>query len=347
MTKFSGKLRVGVLMGGRSGEHEVSLRSAESVIQNLDPNRFEVIPILIDKSGKWSSQGQVMTPGVYPGSWSGIDVVFPVLHGTMGEDGTIQGLLELAEVPYVGSGVLASSLGMDKDLTKRLVAAAAIPIVPFLVLRNEHWKASRELYRDRVSRDFGFPCFVKPANTGSSVGVHKVKAVDSFDAAVEDAFRYDTKVLVEKAIPARELEIAVLENPDPSQEPIVSVVGEITPQHEFYSYEAKYIDSEGAKLVIPAPITSTESTYVQEIAAKVFRILECEGLARVDLFLDRENGKIYFNEINTMPGFTSISMYPKMMLASGIPYSDLLSRLVDLAVKRHARKSMLVREFHI
>ena len=358
----SKKIRVAVLYGGRSGEHEIALRSAASVIKNLDTTRFEVVPISIDKQGRWhlndisliqKSAGSALpifkdAPEMValpsPGGIA-VDVVFPVLHGPMGEDGTVQGLLELAEVPYVGSGVLASAVGMDKDVAKRLARDAGLPIVPYVCLKSNSWKLKKQSENERIARELGFPVFVKPSNMGSSVGVHKVKDASGLQAALEDAFKYDTKVLVEAAISAREIELSVLENPEAGQPPLVSVPGEIVPQHEFYSYEAKYLDENGAKLMIPAKISTEQTAAVQQLGRAIFLALECEGMARVDLFLDKNTGKIYFNEVNTIPGFTSISMYPKLWEASGIPYKELLSRLIDLAIKRNVNKRMLSREY--
>lgn len=373
------KIRVAVLYGGRSGEHEVALRSAASVINHLDRSKYEIIPIGIDKNGKWHlaeptllqektvslpifrNMPEVVLPSNPGGNQTGVvalnptklatgggaafDVVFPVMHGTNGEDGTIQGLLELAEVAYVGCGVLASAVGMDKDVAKRLIAAEDLPIVPYFCIRKGEWAAKANAFAMRAEIDFSYPFFVKPANSGSSVGVHKVKSAEGFRAAVEDAFLYDTKILVEKGIFAREIELSVLENPVYGEAPLVSVAGEINATHEFYSYEAKYLDEHGATMKIPAEITKDQLAVAQDIARRAFAALECEGLARVDLFLDKSDGKIYFNEVNTMPGFTSISMYPKMWEASGVSYSELLSKLVELALARKARKAALVRDF--
>jgi len=376
------KLRVAVLYGGRSGEHEISLQSAASVIRNLDPSRFEIIPVAIDKEGTWhlndlqrlqnagkslpvfKDAPQVVLPPSSnaagtslvplpdskgaPGPLSamrGIDVVFPVMHGPLCEDGTIQGLFELADIPYVGCGVLSSAVGMDKDVAKRLARDAGLPIVPFVTLRGEKWKKNPDAARQQIARELGFPVFVKPANMGSSVGVHKVKEASGLEAALKDAFQYDTKVLVELAIQAREIEISVMENSDAGEAPLVSVPGEITPSHEFYSYEAKYLDENGAALMIPARLTPEQTAQVQQLGRDVFTALECEGLSRVDLFLDKNTGAFYLNEINTMPGFTQISMYPKMWEASGVSYRELLSRLIDLAMARHSRKRALAREY--
>lgn len=380
--KNSQKIRVLVLYGGRSGEHEVSLRSAASVLNHLDRDRFEVLPVAIDKQGHWlmndvslieksavslpvfaasqsvpevvllpnpssASEGLVGvgTTGTQPLSKSAkVDVVFPVMHGTFCEDGTVQGLLEMADVPYVGCGVLASAVGMDKDVAKRLVRDAGLPIVPFLAIKHEVWKKKSTELTVRVA-EFGYPVFVKPANSGSSVGVHKVKQPSALKEAIEDAFRIDSKILIEKAVDAREIELAVLENSDAGSLPLVSVPGEVSPTHEFYSYDAKYTDEGGAKLMIPAQLTASQLEMAQKIAREAFDVLECEGMARVDLFLDRKTGEFYFNEVNTLPGFTSISMYPKMWERSGIPYSELLSRLIDLALVRHQKKSKLIREY--
>ncbi len=374
-----GKIRIAVLYGGRSGEHEISLQSAASVIRHLNPDRFDIIPIGIDKEGGWHRNDLGMMAGsdlkslpvfsespavVLPpyaggdatalmplaaqGRPENIDVIFPVMHGPLCEDGSIQGLCELADVPYVGAGVLASAVGMDKDVAKRLAAAAGIPIVPYLALKIDRWEQERatgaERLKERIAATLGYPVFVKPSNMGSSVGVHKVRSETELGAALDDAFRFDLKVLVERGINAREIELSVLENQGHSDDPLVSVPGEIAPSHEFYSYEAKYLDHDGAALLIPAGLTGAESARSRQMARDIFVALECEGMARVDLFLDRGTGAFYFNEVNTIPGFTAISMYPKLWEASGISYQELLARLVDLAIARHARKRALVRE---
>lgn len=380
------KLRVAVLYGGRSGEHEVSLQSAASVLRNLDPDRFEPIPIAIDKQGRWllndlsliekgartlpvfkdapsvvlppnppshGTDGTALVPvagsAVSPAPLPRLDVVFPVMHGTLCEDGTIQGLFELADVPYVGCGVLASAVGMDKETAKRLARDAGLPIVPYVTVHPGTWKKSPQATLSAVAAELGYPCFVKPSASGSSVGVSKVKTAADLPAAIDEAFRYDRKVLIEKAIDAREIEVAVLEHPDPTEPPLTSIVGEINPadKHEFYSYTAKYLDESGATLRIPALLSAEQQAEAQRLAAMAFSTLSCEGLARVDFFLDRRDGRIYFNEVNTLPGFTSVSMYPKLWEASGIPYRELLSRLIDLALLRAQRKQALVRDFHI
>ncbi len=379
---MSKKIRVAVLYGGRSGEHEISLQSAASVVKNLDTSKYEIIPIAIDKQGRWHwneapkllakvgkslpidpSAPEVILPAGPSSEESGtkvvlahqntqlpqplqsFDVVFPVMHGPLCEDGTIQGLLELADVAYVGCGVLSSAVGMDKDVAKRLIRDAGLPIVPYIAVKHGDWLRSSSQIKSQVTREIGYPCFVKPANMGSSVGVHKVSSADGFDAAMNDALKYDTKILVEKAVSAREIELAVLENSQYGEEPLVSTAGEIAPTHDFYSYEAKYLDENGAALLIPAKILPHELELAQSIARRAFAALDCEGLARVDLFMDKNTGAFYFNEINTLPGFTQISMYPKMWEASGISYRDLLSRLIELAITRHERKQKLYREY--
>src|SRR5256714_798475 len=372
------KLRVAVLYGGRSGEHEVSLQSAASVINNLDRERFEIVPVAIDKQGRWhlndisllegqkslpvfkdapsvvlppnvadANTGSALIPFGGRGEAKAIDVIFPVVHGPLCEDGTIQGLLELADVPYVGCGVLASAVAMDKEVAKRLARDAGLPIVSYVSLRQEHWRKEKRQVAERVEKNLGYPVFVKPANLGSSVGVQKVKEAGDLTTALANAFQYDVKVLVEVAVDAREIELSVLENPDSGADPLVSVPGEIKPNHEFYSYEAKYLDEKGAALIIPAKLDADQIRRVQDIGRKAFLTMECEGMARVDLLLDRTSEKLFFNELNTIPGFTSISMYPKLWEASGISYTELLSRLVDLAISRHKRKKALVREFHV
>jgi D-alanine-D-alanine ligase len=372
------KLRVAVLYGGRSGEHEVSLQSAAAVIKHLDRSRFEVVPVAIDKRGRWhlndislikgrkslpvfrnapkvallpnpteTSHRGALIPLGGNATAEAIDVVFPVLHGPFCEDGTIQGLLELADIPYVGSGVLASAIAMDKEVAKRVARDAGLATVPYISLKHECWKKLRREAAERVQNELGYPVFVKPANLGSSVGVQKVKEQGALTQAIEDAFKYDSKILIEMAVDAREIETSVLENQDAGADPLVSVPGEICPTHEFYSYQAKYLDEKGATLIIPAQLDAKQTKSAQDMAKKAFVALGCEGMARVDMFFERTSKKLFFNELNTIPGFTAISMYPKLWAASGIGYEELLSRLVDLAVSRHQRKRALVREFHV
>lgn len=375
----SEKIRVAVLFGGRSAEHEVSLQSAKNVIENLDSSQFDVIPIGIDKQGNWLldadvfqrslGQKQVVhqlqqqqawfTPEwlgkearqqsteVVPHNQTGLmfDVVFPAVHGSFCEDGTLQGLLELAGVPYVGCGVLSSALGMDKDVSKRLARQAGVNVAPFISFKQDKWLQNKEQQIKTILKEVALPVFVKPANTGSSIGISKVKTLDQLEVAIDEAFRFDTKILVEKALNVHELEIAVLESLEPGADPIVSVVGEIKPSHEFYSYDAKYTDEKGAELDIPAKVSADVLENARAMALKIFQLLDCEGMARVDLFLDKDSGQVYFNEVNTIPGFTQISMYPKLLAASGITYKNLLSHLVKLAINRHKNKSRLVRSY--
>jgi D-alanine-D-alanine ligase len=345
------KIRVGVIFGGRSGEHEISLRSAESVLRSLDPNKYEVVPIGITHEGKWLSsrnamallppkeaitttlaKGEPAAISAEPGSRGTVDVVFPVLHGTYGEDGTIQGLLDLANVPYVGASVIGSAVGMDKDVMKRLLREAKLPVGDFWTIL----KRDVESFVKERSASLPYPVFVKPANLGSSVGISKVHDARELHPALNAAAEFDRKIVIEKGIDAREIEIAVLGNDDP----IASVAGEIIPSREFYDYDAKYA-SEDSRLLIPAPLSSGQLAEAQRLAIATFKALEGSGLGRVDLFLDRGTGEFYVNEINTMPGFTSISMYPKLWEASGIAYPELIDRLVSLAIERHEEKSKL------
>ncbi len=318
------KLRVAVLQGGRSGEHEISLRSAESITAAMDPGRYEVQGIFITPEGRWEPRAISPEPGGNPD----IDVVFPVLHGTFGEDGTVQGLLELAGLPYVGAGVLASSASMDKDVMKRLMVERGLPVAEYLVIRRGHYRAE-----DVCSR-FPFPMFVKPANLGSSVGISKVKTCEELRRAIEFAGQFDRKILIERGIIGREFECSVLGN----DEPVAAVPCEILPSREFYDYEDKYLLNQ-AKTVLPADLTPEQTHEMQRLAVACFEAVECEGMARVDFLMDADTQEIFINEINTIPGFTSISMYPKMWEASGMPFSKLIDRLIELALERHrARK---------
>ena len=314
------RLRVAVLYGGRSGEHEISLRSAESIIAGLNPAKYEVQRILITPEGRWQPRALSPEPGANPG----IDVVFPVLHGTFGEDGTVQGLLELAGLPYVGAGVLASAVCMDKEVTKRLVVERGLPVAEYFTVTRGHHSA-----QDICGR-LPFPMFVKPANLGSSVGISKAKNCAELEAALELAAQYDRKILVERGIAGREFECSVLG----SEEPIAAVPCEVIPSREFYDYEDKYL-LDAAKLIVPAPLTPEQTVEMQRLAVAAYRAVECEGMARVDFLMETATGKIYINEVNTIPGFTSISMYPKMWEAAGVPFAELLDRLIDLALERH------------
>jgi D-alanine-D-alanine ligase len=316
------KTRVAVIYGGRSGEHEVSLRSAKSIIEALDPEKYKVVHYVISKDGKWSPRPIQPEPGGNPG----VDVVFPVLHGTFGEDGTLQGLLELADLPYVGAGVLASSISMDKEMMKRVARERGLPVVDyFLPPRNGF-----------VTFENKFPMFVKPANLGSSVGISKVHNMDELMAAIELAGSYDRKIIVERGITGRELECAVLGN----QDPVASAPCEILPSREFYDYEDKYLLDQ-ARTVIPADLSPEQTAEIQRLAVECYRAVECEGMARVDFLLESATGKLYINEINTIPGFTSISMYPKMWEYSGLAMPKLIDRLIELAMERHAAKRSL------
>ena len=352
------KLTVGILFGGKSAEHEVSLQSAKNVYDAIDRSKFEPVLIGIDKGGKWHSMGDSLSllnsgdprrislnasggsvalipesAGLLAECGIQLDVVFPILHGPFGEDGTVQGLLKLAGVPFVGSGVLGSAVGMDKDVMKRLFRDAGIPIGKFLTFRSHEPPAFAE-----VKAALGSPFFIKPVNMGSSVGISKVHDESEFSAAVREAFQYDSKIIIEEYIQGREIECAVLGN----ENPMASVPGEIIPTHEFYSYEAKYLDENGAVLEIPAKLDADTQKRVQELSVKAFETLCCEGLARIDFFL-KENGEVLINEINTMPGFTKISMYPKLWEASGggIGYTELISRLIELAVKKFEKEKGL------
>jgi D-alanine-D-alanine ligase len=387
------KIRVGILFGGRSGEHEVSLLSAASVLQAIDKDKYEVVPIGITKGGKWLTaadaenllqgklvieprhlragdpqttqvaavltQGEaVVVPpepvhresGLMPFQTDAsmlrrasdrainVDVIFPVLHGTFGEDGTIQGLLELADIAYVGAGVLGSAAGMDKDIMKSLFQAAGLPIVKHVTILRSEWKKDSKKVQKLVESRLKYPLFVKPANLGSSVGISKAHNRKELGPAIEEAARFDRKIVIEQGVggkdkKAREIECSVLGNDEPSS----SIAGEIVPVKEFYDYNAKYLD-EGSELIIPAKLTKAETKKIQELAIKAFKAVDCSGLARVDFLMDPGTRKIYLNEINTMPGFTAISMYPKLWAASGLEYADLIDKLIQLGIERHADK---------
>lgn len=335
------RIRVAVLEGGPSCEHEVSLISAANVMQYLDRSRFSVTPVRIERDGVWRTRrdGDADSAACLFNPSRAFDVVFPAVHGTGCEDGSLQGLLEQAGLPYVGCGVLASAIAMDKDVSKRLVSAVGIPVAPFVVFRQKTFDTDYARLMAYVSENMHFPLFVKPACTGSSVGIEKVMDSTHLMSALSNAFLYDSKVLVEQGINAAEIEVAVLESPD-NGEPIVSVPGEIRPQphHSFYSYAAKYLDKDGADLLVPADISDAAKAEIQALAKNIFVLLECEGMARIDFFLERGTGRVLFNELNTIPGFTSISMYPRLMAASGISYTELLTRLVDLALARHRQQ---------
>ncbi|MFD1038251.1 D-alanine--D-alanine ligase [Virgibacillus byunsanensis] len=358
------KTKVGIIFGGKSAEHEVSLQSAKNVVDAIDRDKYEVILIGIDKQGKWhvndqssylineenpkliqlnkSNETLAVVPGqtdnqfIYKSNANALDqldVVFPIVHGTLGEDGSLQGMMRIANLPYVGTNVLGSSVCMDKDIAKRLLKEANISVANGLAFSRS--KRNQINYKEAKEK-LGVPMFVKPANQGSSVGVSKVTTETEFEDAVDTAFQYDHKVIIEENLNGREIECAVLGNEDPK----ASIPGEILPQTEFYSYESKYIDESGAKLAVPADLSDEIVKKVQEVAVEVFQTLECEGLARVDFFLT-ENGDIYVNEVNTLPGFTRISMYPKLWEISGVSYPELIHQLIELAIDRHEKNNML------
>jgi D-alanine-D-alanine ligase len=316
------KLRVAVIYGGRTGEHEVSVRSARAIMDGMDPARYEKIEYFIDQHGKWLPKPILPEPGAQPE----IDVVFPVLHGTFGEDGTVQGLLELADLPYVGAGVLASAVSMDKEMMKRVCKERTLPIVDYVAL-------SRDRLDPSACAHLPFPVFVKPANLGSSVGISKARNRQELEAALALAARYDRKIIVERGIAGRELECSVLGN----EEPAASLPCEILPSREFYDYEDKYL-LDRAQTQVPADLPAERTEEIRRLAVECYRAVECEGMARVDFLLEAATGKLYINEINTIPGFTSISMYPKMWEHSGLPFARLVDRLIELALARHARK---------
>ncbi|TAN57376.1 D-alanine--D-alanine ligase [Patescibacteria group bacterium] len=359
---MSKKIRVGIIFGGKSAEHEVSLQSAKNVIEAIDKEKYEPVLIGVDKKGKWlladsskfllnsgnpkliklnnetsqsvalvpQSDGRIANLDTHESDKS-IDVVFPILHGPFGEDGTMQGLLKLANIPFVGADVLGSAVGMDKDVMKRLLREAGIPIAKFLV-----YKSDETIDFNIVAKKLSLPLFVKPANLGSSVGISKAKNKNEFSRAVKLAFQYDAKIIIEENIKAREIECAVLGN----DKPIASVPGEVIPKNDFYSYKSKYLDENGAVLEIPAKLSENTIKNIQKLAVKTFKVLCCEGMGRVDFFL-KSNGQILVNEINTIPGFTSISMYPKLWEASGISYAALIDRLIQLALEKYKKEQIL------
>jgi D-alanine-D-alanine ligase len=378
------KMRVGVLFGGRSSEHEISLRSALTVMSAMDPKRYEIVPIGIDREGRWflennalkvlalatpdlgalsandtpvtllphpDSRALVPTPHrngavqvASPQNLGGpLDVVFPVLHGTFGEDGTVQGLLDLAGVPYVGAGVLGSAIGMDKDTQKRVLRDAGVPVVKYCSIVRADYDEHPALAK-KFARELGYPVFVKPNALGSSIGISKVKRPADLDAAMQDAFQYDRKVLIEQSCEGRELECAVLGNDRPE----ASTVGEIvvTHGHEFYSYESKYIDEKGSEIKIPAELPRKVVNQVRKLAVEAFKALSIRGMARVDFLARRDLKKIFVNEVNTIPGFTSISMYPKLWEASGVPLPKLIDRLIELALEDHRARANLKFSYH-
>ncbi|MCL4458330.1 MAG: D-alanine--D-alanine ligase [Chloroflexi bacterium] len=360
------KLRIGVIFGGRSSEHEISLLSAASVIKAIDPNKYDVVPIGITKEGRWLISGdplKALLAGVtasgedtalradptqrgmiiFETAKSGptdqrIDVIFPILHGPYGEDGTVQGFLEMADVPYVGAGVLASAVAMDKAITKALFKERGLPVAQFIVVRRKEWQQNPTKIVECIEKTLGYPCFVKPTNLGSSVGVTKVHQREELVPAIDLAASYDRKILIEQAVvDCREIECSVLGNDDP----IASIPGEIVPAREFYDYESKYVN-ERTQLIIPADLPEGIIREVQYLAIEAFKTLDCTGMARVDFLITKDGSKIYVNEVNTIPGFTAVSMYPKLWETSGINYRELIDRLIELAIERHTEKRQLM-----
>lgn len=362
------KIRVGIIFGGRSGEHEISLASARSVMDAIDKGKYDVVPIGITKEGRWIASGDPLKalqageasasqPAALLGDPSRrglipledteravkatrvteLDVIFPVLHGPYGEDGTVQGLLDLAGIPYVGAGVTASALGMDKAIFKDVMIAHGLPIADYLAFKRKEWEADPEGVIEQIEERLGYPVFTKPANLGSSVGISKCHDRPGLARGLAEAARYDRKLLVEVAVPAaREIEVSVLGNDDP----IASVPGEIIPSREFYSYAAKYLDvgDKASKLLIPAPISPEQAERVRDLAVRAYKAIDCAGMARADFLLSGQTGELYVSELNTIPGFTAISMYPKLWAASGISYPELIDRLIELALERHRDK---------
>jgi D-alanine-D-alanine ligase len=365
------KLKIGVIFGGRSGEHEVSLMSAKSVMSAMDPDKYKVVMIGITKSGQWltgdvvgaleSGTESVARPAaLLPDPQSSalmelqitpaqpttmsqaaeLDVIFPMLHGPYGEDGTVQGLLELAGLPYVGAGVVGSAVGMDKAIFKAVMQSIGIPILPWRLVLSSHWARSREEILDEIENALAYPVFTKPANLGSSVGISKCSDRAELSVGLDDAARYDRRIVVEQGINSRELEVSVLGN----DQPVASVVGEVRPRREFYDYVAKYV-SDDSELTIPADIDPEIAENTRATAVKAFKAIDCAGLGRVDFLLDRDDGLLYINEVNTIPGFTRISMYPKLWEATGIPYPELVDRLIELALERNEVKVGLETSF--
>jgi D-alanine-D-alanine ligase len=371
------KIRVGVLFGGRSGEHEVSLMSAKSVMSALDPERYEIVEIGITKEGQWltgpamdqlqAGEGDARQATFLPDPQSSslmqikskdkrqaelsevseLDVIVPILHGTYGEDGTVQGLLELADLPYVGAGVVGSAVGMDKAIFKYVMEANAIPIVDWQLVTSEMWRSDPQTVLEDIEINLKYPVFTKPANLGSSVGISKCHNRAELEIGIKDALQYDRRLVVEQGINARELEVSVLGNDNP----IASIVGEIRPRRDFYDYIAKYVALPGSEdeseLVIPADIDEAMSLSIREMAIHAYKAIDCAGMGRVDLMLDKDSGLLFMNEINTIPGFTKISMYPKLWEATGLDYPALLDRLIELAIERHDQKSGLRTNFDV
>jgi D-alanine-D-alanine ligase len=371
------KMRIGILFGGRSGEHEVSLRSARSVLQAIDRDKYSVTLIGITKTGRWIGgddplaaledgdvtikqcpdtvllvdpsrnsllqvSRKISDKEIHVDDVGNIDVVFPVLHGTFGEDGAVQGLLELADIPYVGSGVVGSSVGMDKGVFKSVMSTSGLPILPFITInRSEYW-GDPAIVVSKVLKQLTLPVFIKPANLGSSVGITKANDIVELKSGLVEACKWDRRIVVEEGIDAREIEVSVLGNDDPE----VSVAGEVVPQRDFYDYDAKYV-CDDSELLIPAPISPDQLVRVQEMAIVAYKAVDCSGMARVDFLLDKSSGKLWINELNTIPGFTEISMYPKLWQASGVEYPELIDTLIELALERKEQRDNIQRSFEV
>lgn len=366
------KIRVGIIFGGRSGEHEVSLNSAQSVMNALNRDKYDVVPIGIDKNGRWltgdvvgaltegkaTSQPATLLPDPQSSALmqveqgaantsalsevAQLDVIFPVLHGPYGEDGTVQGLLELANIPYVGAGVVGSAVGMDKAVFKYAMEANGLPVLPWTLVLSSAWRKRQTAVIEQIESKLHYPVFTKPANLGSSVGICKCNNRQELIAGMEEATQYDRRVVIEQGVNVRELEVAVMGN----DEPMASVIGEVRPRRAFYDYVAKYV-SDDSDLIIPAELDAETAVTIQELAKQAYMAIDCAGLGRVDLLLDTDTGKLYLNEINTIPGFTRISMYPKLWEATGVSYPELLDRLINLALDRHQEKENLKKSFDV
>ena len=371
------KMRIGILFGGRSGEHEVSLRSARSVLQAIDREKYSVSLIGITKNGRWiggenplaaledgdeaieqcpdtillidpvnNSLMQISRnrddETIYINKTEDLDVIFPVLHGSFGEDGAVQGLFELADIPYVGSGLVGSSVGMDKGVFKSVMCSAGLPVLPSMTVNRSEYRSDTTIMVDRIIRQLNLPVFIKPANLGSSVGITKASNIGELKSRLDEASKWDRRIVIEEGVDAREIEVSVLGNDDPQ----VSIAGEVVPQRDFYDYDAKYV-SDDSELLIPAPISPDQLVRIQEMAIAAYKAVDCSGMARVDFLLDKSSGKVWINELNTIPGFTNISMYPKLWQASGIEYPELIDKLIELALERKEQRDAMERSFEV
>jgi D-alanine-D-alanine ligase len=371
------KMRIGILFGGRSGEHEVSLRSARSVLQAIDREKYSVSLIGITKNGRWIGGENPLAAledgdeaiercpdtillidpvdnsliqisrnrndeTIYINKSEDLDVIFPVLHGSFGEDGAVQGLFELADIPYVGSGLVGSSVGMDKGVFKSVMCSAGLPVLPSMTVNRSEYRSDTAVMVDRIIRQLTLPVFIKPANLGSSVGITKASNIGELKSGLDEASKWDRRIVIEEGVDAREIEVSVLGNDDPQ----VSIAGEVVPQRDFYDYDAKYV-SDDSELLIPAPISPDQLVRIQEMAIAAYKAVDCSGMARVDFLLDKSSGKVWINELNTIPGFTNISMYPKLWQASGIEYPELIDKLIELALERKEQRDATERSFEV